>query len=248
MKAMIFAAGLGTRLKPITDSMPKALVPVNGKTLLEVVIHKLILAGFDEIIINVHHFPEQIIDFLTKKNNFDIRIEISDESDELLDTGGGLKKAAHFFDDGKPFLIHNVDILSNIDLKKFYTQHLKDKKRLTSLVVSYRDTYRYLLFDDVMRLHGWINIKTGNTKPVENLAVQSFQKYAYAGIQVVSPRIFELMEQEPDQFPIMDFYLQHCQQEEIMGYVPQNLRMLDVGKINTLKKISDYISHDFSML
>ena len=241
MKAMIFAAGLGTRLKPITDSMPKALVPVNGKTLLEVVIHKLILAGFDEIIINVHHFPEQIIDFLTKKNNFDIRIEISDESDELLDTGGGLKKAAHFFDDGKPFLIHNVDILSNIDLKKFYTQHLKDKKRLTSLVVSYRDTYRYLLFDDVMRLHGWVNIKTGNTKPVENLAVQSFQKYAYAGIQVVSPRIFELMEQEPDQFPIMDFYLNSLKQNVIAGFIPDNYKMMDIGKIDTLHEAEEFV-------
>ena len=123
MKAMIFAAGLGTRLRPLTDSMPKALVPVNGKPLLEHIILKLKEAGFDEIIVNVHHFPDKIIDFLRSKNNFNIRIEVSDEREMLLDTGGAIKKAAYFFDDEKPFLVHNVDILSNLDLKEVYCQH-----------------------------------------------------------------------------------------------------------------------------
>ena len=143
---MIFAAGLGTRLKPITDNLPKALVPIAGKPLLEHVILKLKTAGFDEIIINIHHFPDQIIDFMKANNNFGIRIEVSDERDELLDTGGGIRKVAWFFDDGKPFLVHNVDILSNIDLVELYNQHISTNS-LATLVVSQRDTFRYLLFD-----------------------------------------------------------------------------------------------------
>ena len=248
MKAMIFAAGLGTRLKPLTDSLPKALVPINGKPLLEHVILKLKLAGFDEIIINIHHFADQIIDFLKNKNNFDIRIEISDERSALLDTGGGIKNTAHFFSDGKPFLIHNVDILSNVDLNEVYNQHLKDNNRLASLVVSQRDTYRYLLFDNEKRLHGWVNIKTGQTKPIENMETIAFHKFAYSGIQVVSPEIFKLMENEPDKFPIMDFYLQNCHQEKIIGYVPQNLQMLDVGKLTTLEKANAFISQNVSLI
>ncbi len=144
---MIFAAGLGTRLKPITDSIPKALVPINGKPLLQFVIEKLKMSGFDEIIVNVHHFPDQIIDFLNTNYNFGIHIEVSDERDLLLDTGGGIRKAQWFFDDGKPFLVHNVDILSNVDLKALYHQHLRTNC-LATLVVSQRNTFRYLLFND----------------------------------------------------------------------------------------------------
>ncbi|MHB9055003.1 MAG: nucleotidyltransferase family protein [Paludibacteraceae bacterium] len=243
MKAMIFAAGLGTRLKPITNSIPKALVPINGKPLLEHVIQKLKLADFDEIIINVHHFPDQIINFLKSKNNFDIHIEISDERDELLDTGGGIKKAAHFFNDGKPFLVHNVDILSNVDLKNVYNQHLNDENRLCSLIVSNRNTNRYLLFNRKEHLCGWVNMKTGKTKPFEKMDILPFQKLAYAGIQVVSPKIFELMEKKPNKFPIMDFYLQNCCNERIVGYVPQNLSVLDVGKLNSLESAEDFVAH-----
>ena len=141
MKAMIFAAGLGTRLKPMTDTIPKALVPIAGKPLLEHVILRLKEAGFDELIVNVHHFPDQIIDFLRANNNFGIRIEISDERDVLLDTGGAIRKAAWFFDDGKPFLVHNVDILSNLNLGDLYHQHLTTNP-LATLVVSERDTFR----------------------------------------------------------------------------------------------------------
>lgn len=242
MKALIFAAGLGTRLKPITDSLPKALVPVHGKPLLEHCIQKLKISGFDEIIINVHHFADQIIDFLEQNNNFELQIEISDEREQLLDTGGGIKKVAHFFSDGKPFLIHNVDILSNVDLREVYNQHLQDKNRLASLVISHRDTYRYLLFDEAKRLHGWVNMRTGQTKPNENMNILPFEKFAYAGIQVISPEIFDLMETEPDKFPIMDFYLQRCLHEKIMGYVPQNLQMLDVGKLNSLEKADAFIN------
>ena len=154
MKAMIFAAGLGTRLKPLTDHMPKALVPVAGKPMLEHVIEKLKASGFNEIVINVHHFGNQIIDFLKEKDNFGIQIWISDETEELLDTGGGIKKAAHFFDE--PFLVHNADILSNVNLKDLYEFHQASKNDAT-LLVSPRKTVRYLLFNEENRLCGWVN-------------------------------------------------------------------------------------------
>ena len=150
MKAMIFAAGLGTRLKPLTDHMPKALVPVAGKPILEHVIGKLKSSGFDEVVINVHHFADQIIDFLKAKDNFGIKIWISDETDELLDTGGGIQKAAPYFDE--PFLVHNADILSNVDLKALYDFHRTSGNDAT-LLVSPRKTVRYLLFDEKNRLH-----------------------------------------------------------------------------------------------
>ena len=235
MKAMILAAGLGTRLRPLTDNMPKALVPLNGKPLLEYTILKLKAAGFDEIIVNVHHFPEMITDFLHRNHNFDIRIEISDERDELLDTGGGIKNTAGFFDDGEPFLIHNVDILSNIDLKQLYDQHLSDPERLTTMVVSSRNTYRYLLFDEQNRLRGWINEQTGQTKPEEKMDARLFNKLAYAGIQIISPRIFQLMENYDEKFSIMKFYLEHSSTEKIIGYVQKDFQMMDMGKIDLLK-------------
>ncbi|MBP1665035.1 MAG: Nucleotidyl transferase [Bacteroidetes bacterium] len=234
MKAMIFAAGLGTRLRPFTDNMPKALVPVNGKPLLEHTILKLKNAGFDEIIVNVHHFPDMIIGFLKTKNNFGIRIEISDEREMLLDTGGAIKKAAHFFDDGQPFLVHNVDILSNLDLKEVYCLQAENPDRLSTLVVSHRDTYRYLLFDEQNYLRGWINEKTGETKPCTFPGMKIYNKLAYAGIQVISPAVFQLMMQQEDKFPIMDFYLQHCRTEKIASFIPENLKMMDMGKTDLL--------------
>jgi len=241
MKAMILAAGLGTRLKPITQEIPKALIKVEGKPLIEHVINKLKIAGFNEIIINVHHFPDLIIDFLRSKHNFDIHIEISDERDLLLDTGGGIKKTAGFFDDGKPFLIHNVDILSDVDLDEVYSLHQNDCNRLATLVVSYRETYRYLLFDEQNCLKGWVNQRTNETKPFPDLQVDNYRKYAYSGIQVVSPKIFKQMEMDGiDKFPIMDFYLRHCYEERIVGFVPQNLKMLDIGKIDSLAKADDF--------
>lgn len=240
MKALIFAAGLGTRLKPLTDTMPKALVPIDGKPLLEHVILKLKAAGFNQIIINVHHFPDQIIEFLKSKNNFDLRIEISDERDKLLDTGGGVKKAKWFFDDGKPFLVHNVDILSNIDLQSLYQQHLATSP-LATLVVSERDTFRYFLFDEEARLKGWINEKTGEVRP-ENLEnTELFNKLAFSGIQVLSPDVFKLMEHFPDHFSIVDFYLRNAAQQKIKAYVPHALKMIDVGKLNVLTEAERFV-------
>ena len=241
MKAMIFAAGLGTRLKPMTDFLPKALVPIAGKPLLEHVILKLKNAGFDEIIVNVHHFPDQIIDFLKKNDYFGIRIEVSDERDVLLDTGGGIRKAAWFFDDGKPFLVHNVDILSNIDLGALYHQHLRTNS-LATLVVSQRDTFRYLLFDDNLRLNGWINEKTGETKPENLKKIEFYNKLAFSGIQVLSPKVFDLMENLKPKFPIMDFYLSNAASQTISGFIPQDFKMMDVGKLDVLDEAERFIN------
>lgn len=238
---MIFAAGLGTRLKPMTDTIPKALVPIAGKPLLEHVILRLKEAGFDELIVNVHHFPDQIIDFLRANNNFGIRIEISDERDLLLDTGGAIRKAAWFFDDGQPFLVHNVDILSNLDLKKLYDQH-QTANPLATLVVSERDTFRYLLFNGDNRLCGWINEKTGETKPVKFETIKRFNKLAFAGIQVLSPDVFDRMESLQPKFPIMDFYLSNAQQQIINGYIPTDFRMMDVGKLNVLDEAEKFVT------
>ncbi len=240
MKALIFAAGLGTRLKPLTDTMHKALVPIDGKPLLEHVILKLKAAGFNQIIVNVHHFPDQIIDFLKSKNNFDLRIEVSDERDKLLDTGGGVKKAKWFFDDGKPFLVHNVDILSNIDLQSLYQQHLETSP-LATLVVSERDTFRYFLFDKEARLKGWINEKTGEVRPDHLANTQLFNKLAFSGIQVLSPEVFKLMDHFPDHFSIVDFYLRNAAQQKIKAYVPHALKMIDVGKLNVLTEAEQFV-------
>ena len=240
MKAMIFAAGLGTRLKPLTDHMPKALVPVAGKPMLEHVIGKLKPAGFDEIVINVHHFAHQIIDFLKAKDNFGIQIWISDESEELLDTGGGIKKAAPYFDE--PFLVHNADILSNIDLKAMYNYHLTSSNDAT-LLVSPRKTVRYLLFDEGNRLQGWVNKDTLQTKPEGFVYHPEVQKeYAFGGIHVISPTLFKYMEDGwTGKFSIMDFYLRTCHEAQLGGYVKEDLQLIDIGKLDTLAKAEDFI-------
>ena len=240
MKAMIFAAGLGTRLKPLTDHMPKALVPVAGKPMLEHVIQKLIAFRCDEIVINVHHFANQIIDFLKEKNNFGITIHISDETDMLLDTGGGIKKAASFFQE--PFLIHNVDILSNVDLKALYEYHLTSGNDAT-LLVSPRKTVRYLLFDEKNHLCGWVNKDTLQTKPEGFVYQPEIQKeYAFSGIHIVSPTLFNYMgENWTGKFPIMDFYLQTCQEAKLGGYAKEDLQLIDIGKPETLAQAENFI-------
>ena len=237
---MIFAAGLGTRLKPLTDHMPKALVPVAGKPMLEHVIGKLKSASFDEIVINVHHFAHQIIDFLKAKDNFGIQIWISDESEELLDTGGGIKKAASYFDE--PFLVHNADILSNIDLKAMYNYHLTSSNDAT-LLVSPRKTVRNLLFDEGNRLQGWVNKDTLQTKPEGFVYHPEVQKeYAFGGIHVISPTLFKYMgDGWTGKFSIMDFYLKTCHEAQLGGYVKEDLQLIDIGKLDTLAKAEDFI-------
>ncbi|MCH5311575.1 MAG: NTP transferase domain-containing protein [Prevotella sp.] len=232
MQAMIFAAGLGTRLKPLTDTMPKALVRVGESALLERVIRKLAAAGAGRMVVNVHHFAEQVKEFLCDNNNFGQDIAVSDESSQLLDTGGGMKKAQSLFNDDEPILIHNVDILSNVDLKEFYEQ---GRQNDATLLVSNRQTTRYLLFDDDMRLVGWTNIKTGEVRsPYDDLNPNDCTMMAFAGIHSFSPRLFPLMDCFPDKFGIMDFYLNVCHKTTIKGIVAENLKLLDVGKTESL--------------
>lgn len=240
MKAMIFAAGLGTRLKPLTDTMPKALVPVAGKPLLWHTIQKLKAAGFDEIIINVHHFAGQIRQYIQDNNRFGIRIEFSDETQALLDTGGGIKKASWFFDDEKPFLIHNVDILSDIDLQNLYHFHTSSNS-VATLVVSERKTSRYLLFDKNNHLAGWINEKSGETKsPFSDFNADHYKKLAFSGIHILHPSILSYMQDFPDKFSIIDFYLFVCSKEKIYGYIPNNLHLVDVGKIDSIAEAKKF--------
>lgn len=233
MKAMIFAAGLGTRLKPITNTLPKALVPIAGKTLLEHTILKLKSSGFTDIVINVHHFAGQIIDFLKANNNFGVNISISDESEMLLETGGGIRKAAPLLG-SEPFLIHNVDIVSNIDLRHLYNEHIKTGADAT-LLVSKRNSSRALLFDASGNLAAWKNLNTGEVKtPYKSLDFDSLKEYAFSGIHVFSPSLFPLMENYPDKFPIMDFYLDVCSSASIKASVSNNLKLIDVGKLDSL--------------
>jgi NDP-sugar pyrophosphorylase family protein len=227
MKAMIFAAGLGSRLKQLTQNKPKALVEVNGKPLLEYVINKLKQAGVTDIIINVHHYPQQIIDFVNN-HDFGINISFSLEKDQLLDTGGGLKKASRFFDDGKPFFIHNVDVISDIDLQEMYSYHL-GKKALATLAVRKRDTQRYFLFDENNRLCGKKNLKTNETVLVPDISSQSkLYPFAFSGIHVVSPKIFDFMPKK-DVFPIIDLYFNVNNQ--IYAYLHNYGDWKDMGKI-----------------
>lgn len=237
---MIFAAGLGTRLKPITDTMPKALVKVGGQTLLERTINNLKSYGFDDIVVNVHHFPDLIIDFI-RSRNWGITIHISDEREELLDTGGGLKKALQFFSNTpqSPVLLHNVDILSNANLQKFYHANADNA---ATLLVSDRETSRYLLFDDDMRLVGWTNVKTGEVKsPYGNIEPSRYRRLAFSGIHLFSPKLAPYMESFPERFPIMQFYLSVCDKVEIRGCIKEDLRLLDVGKLNTITLAEEFI-------
>ena len=240
MKAMIFAAGLGTRLKPITDTLPKALVPVGGKPLLSHVIRKLVSAGYDHLVVNVHHFPDQIIGYL-QQHDFGVPIDISDERDGLLETGGGVAHARPFLE-GEPFLVHNVDILSNLDLAWFRTQHRPDA--LATLLVSERETSRYLLFRDDGRLAGWTNVTTGEVRsPYPDLDPSACRRLAFSGIHYMGAGIFGAMDalDMPARFPIMDFYLKACDRYPIYAAIPPSLRLLDVGKQDTLAAAEDFL-------
>ena len=242
-QAMIFAAGLGTRLKPLTDTMPKALVPVGGKPLLWHVIQKLKAAGFERIVVNVHHFAQQIIDYLHENSNFGLDIRISDESEMLLETGGGIKKALPLFSPDCPILIHNVDILSNVDLSAFYEVAESATPPDALLLVSSRKTKRYLLFDDEYLLDGWTNIETGEIRsPYPGLDPTDLKQLAFSGIHILSPRVFPLFGEMPDRFGIMDFYLKYCHQYAFLGMEKKDLRLMDVGKLDTLSEAEAFLN------
>ena len=230
MRAFILAAGLGTRLKPLTDNIPKALIKIKDKTLLEIVITKLTNSGFDKIIINVHHFAEQVIDFIEHKN-FEAEISISNEKEKLLDTGGGLKNAAWFFDDGKPFLVHNVDILSDMDLSKLYNYHLQNKP-LATLAIQKRKTSRYLLFTDDNILCGWMSEKTG--EQIISNKIKHYNEFAFSGIHIIDPKIFSLMPGKKV-FSIIDLYLSLMERHQIIGYIDNKSFWIDAGKFENIK-------------
>ena len=240
-QAMIFAAGLGTRLKPLTDTMPKALVPVASQPLLWHVVQKLKAAGFERIVVNVHHFAQQIIDYLQANNNFGLDIRISDETDGLLETGGGIKKALPLFDASSLVLIHNVDILSNVDLQALYA-FAEQSATDALLLVSRRKTKRYLLFDDEYLLDGWTNIETGEVRsPYPSLDPTELKQLAFSGIHVLSPRVFPLFNEMPSRFGIIDFYLKYCHQCAFLGYEKKDLRLMDVGKLDTLSEAEAFL-------
>jgi len=231
---MIFAAGLGTRLRPLTDNKPKALVEFNGQTLLQWNINRLKEAGFNRIVVNVHHFAPLVIKYLEDNKGFGAEIIISDESDQLLDTGGGLKKAQSLFKEGQPILIHNVDIISAIDLQAFYQFHLKHQA-LATLAVRVRYSSRLLMFDDDDLLRGWCNILTGETKiPSPENRPDKAILLAFSGIQIIDYSLLDLIT-ETGKFSMIDVYLRLSVSHKIMAYQHNRDYWTDVGKIEELK-------------
>jgi NDP-sugar pyrophosphorylase family protein len=234
MKAFILAAGLGTRLKPLTDEIPKALIPVNGVPLLEHSIKYLATQGITEFVVNVHYFADKVEDFLRNNNNFGCNIAISDERNLLLETGGGLRRAAKFLNGSEPFVMYNVDVLTSLDVRKMYAQHTKSGA-LATLAVSRRSSSRYFLFDKAKRLCGWRNVKTGEEKrPVQ--AEESLIPLAFGGVHVISPKIFKHVDSFGEKFSIVDVYLALAAEYRIEGYDIQSERWIDVGKLDTLEE------------
>ena len=242
MKAMILAAGAGTRLKPMTDYKPKALVPVGGVPMLEHIILKVKAAGFTHLVINIHHLGQQIIDFLVSKNNFGLTIDISDERDYLLDTGGGVKKASLFLDVNEPFLVHNVDIFSDVDIRAMYVSHVSSKA-LATLLVSPRQSTRQLLFNYEEQLGGWRNRETGEIKSAfPNFNPSKHLEYAFGGVHVISPEIFRLMEEWTGKFSIIDFYLSICPFHPVRLYTEEEIRLTDAGTTQGIEEAGLWIS------
>jgi len=237
MKAMVLAAGLGTRLRPLTDDRPKALVEVAGRTLLEITLTRLRTFGIREVMINVHHFDEMVVAYLKANDNFGMRVEISRE-EVLLDTGGGLKKAGHFFLEAsshpdEPFILHNVDVISTIDLRRLAQFHI-DNQALATLAVQERKTSRYLLFDEKLQLCGRRSGRDGKTELVR--PSPQTEALAFAGIHVISPRLI-LMLVEEGAFSIVTSYLRLASEnEKIMAFRADEYYWRDLGRAEDLKQ------------
>jgi NDP-sugar pyrophosphorylase family protein len=245
MQAMVLAAGLGTRLRPLTDDTPKALVAVAGRTMLEIVLARLRQFGVDQVIVNTHHFAGMIRDYLKTNNNFGMRIEISNE-EQLLDTGGGLKKAAWFFLDGKspedpdlaPFILHNVDVISTIDIARMMQFH-QEHAALATLAVQNRVTARYLLFDE----HGYLLGRNAgrDAEPEMARAAQTTQALAFCGIHVISPRIFGVMT-ETCAFSVIDAYLRLAAEgEKIVSFRADGAYWRDLGRPESIAEAAQEI-------
>ncbi len=232
MKAMILAAGLGIRLQPLTNEKPKALIEVGGYTMLELAIKYLKKNGFKEIVINVHHFADQIVEYINKNNRFGIDISFSDERNQLLDTGGAIVHASSYFDGPDPFLVMGVDILTDLDLNSMIQNHLK-KKPLVSLAVKNRQTSRPLLFDENMQLVGWRNITTGQSggNNIHNAA----HALGFSVIHIIQPEIFGLIE-EKGAFPIFSLYLRLMDTQKIIGFRHDEGSWLEFGRMDRIAK------------
>ena len=247
VKGMIFAAGLGTRLKPFTLNHPKAMVSVGGIPMLKRVIDKLIRAGITEIVINAHHFAEEIINYAASLEIADCRIYISHEKEQLLDTGGGILAARQWLEDADAVLIHNADILTDVNLGRLLENHSKSKAEV-SLLVANRETSRYLYFDSLnKRLRGWSDIRNGAVRPAKFIpdAGKMVQR-AYAGVHVFNPSIYNKLERYREKvgevFSIIPFYVDSCNTLDIRGYEQDDsYHWLDVGKPDSLKLAEDLI-------
>ena len=253
MIGFVFSAGLGTRLKPLTDTMPKALVPLAGKPLLQWQVERLRDAGITDIIVNVHHFPDMIIDTIRQNDGWGCHITVSDERDLLLDTGGGLRKAKYEIINHKsqmasdPILACNVDILSNIDLRALIASYTSSTSPTSLLVVSERETQRYLCFDSENNLCGWTNISTGQLRGHDG------RHLAFSGMQILSPEVLALLPQMPaDKFSLIDFYMAICEKQiknpkseiiNLKAYIPDAFRMMDVGKIDQIDQAEAFAAN-----
>ncbi len=237
MKAMILAAGLGTRLLPLTENKPKALVEIDGKPLIDIAIHNLIKYGFNEIVINVHHFSNLVVEYLQSKA-FNADIYLSDESEELLETGGGIVKAEKFLNGTEPFLVHNVDIISDINLFDFYKRH-ENSIALATLAVSKRDSTRVFLFTQQMNLAGWEDRNSGKSI-IMNLN-ETLWPFAFAGIHVINPIFFQI-NRSKKVFSIVEEYLRLCEKNIIKGIDLSANTIIDVGKPSNLMEATKVVN------
>lgn len=248
VKGMIFAAGLGTRLKPFTLHHPKAMARVGGKPMVERVIDKMIGIGINEIVINVHHFANEIIEHVSSLNVGDAKIYISWEKETLLDTGGGILAARKWLEDADSVLIHNADILTNIDLPKLIEVHQASGSDVT-LLVGERRTSRYLYFnDETLRLEGWCDVRNGAVKPASFVPDhKTMLQRAYAGIHIFDTKIFQYLEKYKesvgDVFSVIPFYVENSRIMDIRGYVQkEDYLWLDIGKPESLEEADNLIN------
>lgn len=242
MNALILAAGLGTRLRELTSDRPKALVEVCGHTMLEHQLRHLSAAGFDRFVINIHHFAPKVRAFLEEHQNFGLDIRLSDETDLLLDTGGGIRKAMRLFAGEQPVLVHNVDIFSSVDLKALYNGHIESRADST-LLVAQRSTSRYLYFDASGMLCGWSNEKTGQVRsPYPGFDKSRFTPCAFQGIHVVSRTLLPLLDEVPEpRFSITDFYVDNAARLRLRSVLSDPGNWVDAGKPETLERASQVI-------
>lgn len=239
MKALLFAAGLGTRLKEHTQTKPKALVEVAGKPLLQHAVDYLKSYGITDMTINVFHFAEQITEYIHQNNSFGIDIHISDERGELLDTGGGLKKAAAFLNGSEPILIYNVDVISNLNLNDLLRYHLTENA-LATLAVRHRQTSRYLMFDSSRQLTGWKNFDNGETKISRPETFDQSEPLAFCGIHIIKPELLSLITEE-GKFPIIDLYLRLAKNYPIKAFVDSSDLWMDLGKPEQLEAAEKFL-------